>query len=307
MLVTTQGVFNSRTGGISADVLPGKDPVPTAVSAPTKYAVIANKKIAYRSIGAGKPIILCNRFRGILDSWDPAFLDALAKEFRVIIFDYSGIGLSSGSLSTEIATVANDVKDLAAFLQLKKFIIGGWSYGGIVAQTFSTHYPDAITHTVVIGTNPPGKNEHPPEKIFLERSSKPVNDFDDEIILFFEPASDISRKAAKRSHDRIAQRVKDRDSMVSPEKFELYYKGTADYILDEFNSREKLGKLKTPVLSLSGDHDCVCPIENWYPLTRVMKNLQIIMLPQAGHGPQHQYPEICAKYISSFINHFKLE
>jgi pimeloyl-ACP methyl ester carboxylesterase len=286
---------------------PAKDPSYTAVTAPTKYASIGQKKLAYRSIGAGKPLILCNRFRGILDSWDPAFIDELAKEFQVIIFDYSGIGLSSGTLPAKIAEVADDVKDLAAFLQLKKFIIGGWSYGGIVAQTFSTHYPDAITHTVLIGTNPPGKNENPPETIFLETSAKPVNDLDDEVILFFEPASEISLKAAKLSHDRIAQRVKDKDSMVTVEKFGLYFKGVADYAADQFNSREKLGKLKTPVLSISGDHDCVCPVENWYPLTRKMKNLQIIMLPQAGHGPQHQYPEICVKYISNFVHHFTLE
>lgn len=283
------------------------DPSYSAITAPTKYAIIGQKKIAYRSIGSGKTIILCNRFRGILDSWDPAFIDALAKEFQVIIFDYSGIGLSSGSLATQIIDVADDVKDLAAFLQLNQFIIGGWSYGGIVAQTFSTHYPDAITHTVLIGTNPPGKNENPPETIFLETSAKPVNDLEDEVILFFEPASEISRKAAKLSHERIAQRVKDKDSMVTVDKFGLYFKGVADYAADPFNSREKLGQLKTPVLSISGDHDCVCPVENWYPLTRKMKNLQIIMLPQAGHGPQHQYPEICVKYISNFVHHFKLE
>lgn len=282
-------------------------PLPDAVNAPTKYAAIGKKKIAYRDLGKGVPIILCNRFRGILDSWDPAFLDALAKEFRVIIFDYSGIGLSSGILATEIADVAEDVKDLASFLQLEKFIISGWSYGGIVAQTFSTHYPDAITHTVLIGTNPPGKNETPPEAIFLERSAKPVNDFDDEIILFFEPQSELSRKAAKLSHDRIAKRVKDKDSMVTVDKFALYFQGVADFAADKFNSREKLGKLKTPVLSISGDHDCVCPIENWYPLTRKMKNLQIIMLPQAGHGPQHQYVDICVKYITDFVRHFKME
>lgn len=202
--------------------------------------------------------------------------------------------------------MADDIKDLAAFLQLKKFIIGGWSYGGIVAQTFSTQYPDAITHTILIGTNPPEKNEIPSEAIFLERSAKPLNDFDDEIILFFEPESEISRRAAKLSHDRIAKRVTDNDLRVTVDKFELYFKGTADFTADKSNSREKLGQLKTPVLCISGDHDCVCPIENWYPLTRKMKNLQIIMLPQAGHGPQHQYNEICVKHISDFVRHFKL-
>jgi pimeloyl-ACP methyl ester carboxylesterase len=268
---------------------------------------MGNKKIAYRSLGKGTTIILCNRFRGILDSWDPAFLDGLAKEFRVIIFDYSGIGMSSGTLPVKIDQVAGDVKDLAGFLGLKKFVIGGWSFGGIVAQTFSTHYPDMISHTILIGTNPPGKNEHAPEQIFLERSFKPVNDFEDETILFFEPQSAISLKAAKLSYDRIAKRTKDQDIMVTPDKFPLYFQATADFAADQFNSRQKLGELSTPILNISGDHDLVCPVENWYPLTRKMRNLQIVMLPQSGHGPQHQYVDVCVNYITEFIQHFKLD
>lgn len=279
----------------------------TAVNAPTKYAIINNKKIAYRSLGKGKTIILCNRFRGILDSWDPAFLDALAKEFRVVIFDYSGIGLSAGTMPGKIKDVATDVKDLADFLGVKQFVVGGWSFGGAVAQTFSVHYPSMITHTVVIGTNPPGKNMNPPEPIFLERSAKPINDFDDEVILFFEPASAISRAAAKRSHERMAARTKDLDVMVPTGKFNAYWEATGDFAKDELNNRSKLGELATPLLSISGDHDCVCPVENWYPLTRNMKNLQIIMLPQAGHGPQHQYVTACVNYISDFVNHFQLK
>jgi pimeloyl-ACP methyl ester carboxylesterase len=282
---------------------PDKRILPGSIAAKTAYATMPGKKLAYRSIGHGDPIIFCNRFRGVLDSWDPAFLDELAKEFRVIIFDYSGIGLSSGELPIVIADVAEDVKDLAQFLKLEKFIIGGWSYGGTVAQTFSVRYPQLITHTILIGTNPPGQNANPPEKIFLETSAKPVNDLADEVILFFEPASAVSREAAKLSHERIAKRVNDKDIPVPVEKFARYFMGVADYTKDSLNSREKLGKLSTPVLCLSGDHDCVCPIENWYPLTRKMPNLQIIMLPHAGHGPQHQYVELSVKYISDFIHH----
>lgn len=62
--------------------LPVDEAANSAVNTPTRYAVIAEKKIAYRTLGKGETIILCNRFRGILDSWDPAFLDGLAKEFR---------------------------------------------------------------------------------------------------------------------------------------------------------------------------------------------------------------------------------
>jgi pimeloyl-ACP methyl ester carboxylesterase len=65
------------------------------VNTTTMFVETKGRKIAYRSIGKGLPIIMLNRFRGTLDTWDPGFLDALAKKFNVITIDYSGIGLST--------------------------------------------------------------------------------------------------------------------------------------------------------------------------------------------------------------------
>lgn len=276
-----------------------------AATVKTAFVETGGRKIAYRIIGTGEPIILCNRFRGILDTWDPAFLDELAKEFKVIIFDYTGIGLSTGELPVEITLVANDVKDLTAALKIDKFIIGGWSYGGLVAQTFSSHYPSSVTHTVLIGTKPAGENAHPGEQLFLDTASHVYNDLEDEIILFFEPASEQSRKAATLSHERIAQRTTDKDIPVAEENWGRYFQGATGYTIDNYNSREKLGQLKTPVLVISGDHDIVFPVENWYALTRKMPNLYINVLPQSGHGPHHQYPQLCSKYIIDFIRYYQ--
>ena len=66
---------------------------------------------------------MVNRFRGNLDTWDPAFLDALALKFNVITIDYSGIGLSTGACTTDILSMAEDVKDVAGGLKLTKIVI----------------------------------------------------------------------------------------------------------------------------------------------------------------------------------------
>lgn len=272
-----------------------------ATAAPTQYIEFNGRKLAHRIIGQGDPIILCNRFRGTMDDWDPAFIDALGKDFQVIIFDYTGVGLSSGDLPTAIIQVANDVRDLAAGLNIGRFVIGGWSYGGLVAQTFSVHHPSLISHTILIGTKPAGQNEFPMEQLFIETSSHVINDLKDVEILFFEPASANSRAAAAQSVERIAQRSTDRDIPVPQAVWGRYSQGAATFAADAFNTREKLMQLKTPVLVLSGDHDLVFPIENWYALTRKMTNLFLVVLPESGHGPQHQYPVLSANYIHNFI------
>jgi hypothetical protein len=62
----------------------------TAANTPTRFVDVGGRRLAYRSGGDGKPLVLCHRFRGVLDLWDPAFIDGLAaRGFRVITFDYS--------------------------------------------------------------------------------------------------------------------------------------------------------------------------------------------------------------------------
>ena len=66
----------------------------TASTATTQYVEVDGIRIAYRSIGAGSPLVLLTRMRGTLDTWDPLFLDQLAVTHRIITVDYPGTGYS---------------------------------------------------------------------------------------------------------------------------------------------------------------------------------------------------------------------
>jgi pimeloyl-ACP methyl ester carboxylesterase len=277
-----------------------KEPA-TAVSSRTQYAEVNHRKIAFRSVGEGEPMILCQRFRGNLDDWDPAFLDELAQTYRVITFDYTGLGSSTGNPHTTITGFASDVKDLANFLGLKKMILGGWSFGGWVAQTITAQDPELVSQTILIGTRPPGKPKFDIEEIFKQTAYKPVNDLNDEIILFFEPISELSRKLGKESHGRIAARSVDIDPKVRLDQLQFYGKAAEDYTTDNLGSREKLTTTAIPILVISGDHEICFPPENWFELNRKLPTTQIVVIPQSGHGPQHQYPRMVTDYIRSFI------
>src|SRR2546423_1696844 len=53
---------------------------------------------AYRDVGDGDvPLVLLQHFRGNLDNWDPALIDALAADRRVVTFDNVGVGGSTGT------------------------------------------------------------------------------------------------------------------------------------------------------------------------------------------------------------------
>ena len=276
-----------------------------AKNSKTLFAEINGRKIAYRSIGTGDPIILCQRFRGNLDDWDPAFLDALARNYNVVTFDYTGFAFSTGEPPTNMLLFAKDVVDLAEVLDFKKIIVGGWSFGGWVAQIVVTEFPELVSQTVLIGTRPPGIVKYPYEEIFLKLATKPDNDFEDEMILFFEPTSKVSRTAAWESHKRIGERSVDNDIKVRLDLLQFYLKGGQDFQQDPYNAKQKLIETKIPILVISADHEICFPPENWFELNGKLPTTQIVVIPQTGHGVHHQYPVLVSSYIHSFIEHSK--
>ena len=85
---------------------------------PNKLVRAANGiDYAYRDTGPGAsggvPLVLLQHFRGNLDNWDPALIDALASARRVITFDNAGVG---GSTGTTPGTVEQMARDAIAFI-----------------------------------------------------------------------------------------------------------------------------------------------------------------------------------------------
>jgi pimeloyl-ACP methyl ester carboxylesterase len=181
-------------------------------------------------------------------------------------------------------------------------VIGGWSLGGLGAQVVVAMYPERLSHAVLIGTSPPGPNVKPAEQLFYDTAAIPENSFEDEVILFFEPRSKASREAARRSVDRIAQRTKDR-SVPVPADWAAAHIGDkprsplfpADAVL------EALKATTLPILHVGGDHDIICPVENWYALNQQLPTVQLLTYPRAGHGPHHEHPEATAQHIATFV------
>jgi pimeloyl-ACP methyl ester carboxylesterase len=270
-------------------------------STETQYALIDNQKIAYRKIGKGSPIIIANRFRGTLDTWDPLFLELLAKNNTVITFDYAGIGYSTGELPLDIKDVAAEITKLAEYLKIDKFNVMGWSYGGWVAQYATFLNPERILKTVIIGSNAMGKNEVPIQPAFFERALKPVNDFEDAVVLFFEPHSEASRAAAQASMGRIMAHADWSKVPHTQEVFQRYFASNTAIAEDKENFRGAYANLKTPVLVISGDNDISFATENWFQLLKNAPTVQHIIFPAAGHAPHFQYPELSTSYINTFL------
>lgn len=267
----------------------------------TEYALIDGRKIAYRKFGEGPPLLLINRFRGTLDVWDPAFLEHLADSHTVITFDYPGIGYSEGELPLTTKEVAAAVVKLADFLELKEFDVLGWSYGGLIAQYVELIYPEKVRKAVLVGTNPPGKNEVPIEPVFMQTAFKPEYDLEDYTVLFFEPKSEKSRLAAKASMERTYAHLDGSKVPMTEDVVQRYFPVMKEFPEDAEDLRSKLMSTDIPTLIISGDHDISFALENWYPVIKGARNLHLITFPEAGHGSHFQNPELAAGFIKTFL------
>lgn len=275
----------------------------TADTVTTKFVEVGGRKLAYRSVGAGKPIILAHRFRGVLDLWDPAFIDALAAQgFQVITFDHSGMGLSTGERSYSPPNMVKDAKDLIDGLGLKDVVIGGWSFGGIVAQIYVAMFGQSVSHAVLISTTPPGKLVKTGEQLFYDTAAQGPASLEQYTTLFFEPSDASSRAASKRSFERIFARKSGRSPEVPVEwAMSQVPKSPPNPMFPSEDVLHALKNTNVPILHLGGDHDISLPVENWYALGGQLPTLNLITYPRAGHAPHHQHPEMAAAQIAAFI------
>jgi len=87
----------------------------SSITAQTQYVEAGNTRCAYRQFGkpSSVPLVMLIRYRTNMDDWDPAFLDALAQERTVIVFNQSGVASSTGSVPNTIAGMAADVAQFA--------------------------------------------------------------------------------------------------------------------------------------------------------------------------------------------------
>ena len=274
----------------------------TAVEAPTRTVAVDDDTVAYRTFGSGPPLLLLKRFRGTLDPWDPAFLDALARHRTLYLFDLPGIGYSEGVQPDSMEAGIALVDGFADALGLREFDLLGWSWGGLLAQAYAVDRPGRVGKLVLLATNPPGHNEIPLQPAFLERALKPVNDLADEEVLFFEPASAASRQAAKASRERIHQRD-DVDARIpsEPAQFERYFKAAGEFHADPSGRRARLAQLELPVLVIAGDHDTSTAGQNWFPLVGHLRTARVMFYSGTGHAPHHQYPDEVAELVGDFL------
>jgi pimeloyl-ACP methyl ester carboxylesterase len=256
-------------------------------------------KLAVRVDGGADmaPLLLCQRFRGTIEDWDPEFIALLAVGRQVIRFDSTGVGESEGETPNAIAAMAEIVPALLDALKLDRTDLLGWSLGGYIAQTVALNWPQRVHRLVIAGSGPGGPDGPPPHPRVAEIAAKQVITQEDLSFLFFTD-SEAGVAAAERhlTHIRVAEHAP-----VSAESGRQQREAVVAWWKGEGAARSRLTELSLPVLVANGVMDVMIPAEHSFAIARTAPNAKLVLYPDAGHAFLFQYAEEFSREVLAFL------
>ena len=275
-------------------------PNETHETAPTQLVQIGDVQFAYRRFGprGATPLLLCNYFAANMDDWDPKVTNGLAAEPDVVLFDYPGVGMSSGETPSTVVALTKHCVAFCRAIGLTQFDVIGFSLGGMIAQQLGAEYPELLGRIILLGTGPRGGEG----MVFDDLS---VDDLDDAAALImkaFFTQSEASQASGRAYMERLKSRSTDRDTPVSKQSALAQLAAIREWgVIPASDRFAMLGKIQHPTLIGHGNKDIVVMPINAFLLAEHLPNAQLIMYPDSSHGAQSQHAEVFLQHVKLFL------
>ena len=277
------------------------------------YSELANELVsaangvdyAYRDTGGGEDeltLVLLQHFRGNLDNWDPALIDALAMARRVVTFDNAGVGGSAGTTPGSIEQMARDAIAFLASMQISQADLLGFSIGSFVAQQIALTRP-AIVRRLVLASSAPqgaaGMHGWAPEVIGAIGTPKTSPE---EYLGVFFTGSASSRQAGQEALRRMYARTQDRDQATTWATREAQYDAVCAWGIPDHGHLQRLSALQMPVFVANGDSDPMILPHYSYLLAGLIPQARVKIYPDAAHGFLFQHHAEFAADVEEFLS-----
>ncbi|RZU01914.1 pimeloyl-ACP methyl ester carboxylesterase [Kribbella rubisoli] len=240
---------------------------------------------AYRETGAGTPVlVLLQHFRGNLDNWDPALIDALASGRRVVTFDNAGVGGSTGTTPSTFAQMARDAIAFIEALELDSVDLLGFSIGSFVAQEIALTRPALVRRLVLASSAPRGAaGMHGWAPDVIAAVGQPALNPDGYRGVFF-TGSAASRQAGLETLGRLTARRDDRDTQTTWQTRQAQYDAVCEWGIPDHGQLQRVSALGMPVFVANGDSDPMILPHFSYLLAGLIPQAQLKIYQDAAHG-----------------------
>ena len=223
----------------------------------------------------------------------------LAEDFHVIGWDLPGHGTSPPAAEAfSIAELARSVLGLVDDVLIERgepggsFVYAGNSVGGVVGLQLLLEYPGRITAATLLCTGAKiATAEDWADRAELIRSSGTAVLVDDTPGRWFAPGF-TDREPMIASGLLLALRDTDRFS----------YAWTCDALAD-FDVRDRLSEINTPVLAVAGAYDRATPEQSLREIAEGVGDGRLVVLDDAAHLVPAEAPDEVARMIANRTSH----
>jgi pimeloyl-ACP methyl ester carboxylesterase len=258
---------------------------------------------AYRDLGAGDvPLVLLQHFRGNLDNWDPALVDALAAERRVVAFDNVGVGATTGATPNTVAAMAHDAIAFIEALSMQRVDLLGFSLGSFVAQEIALIRPDLLRRVVLASSAPQGAaGMHGWAPEVIGAVGAPETSPQGYLTVFFAPTT-TSLAAGQEAAGRIfGARTTDRDAPTTWQTRQAQYDAVCAWGIPNHSLLERVSAIDLPVFVANGDSDGMILPRYSYLLAGLLPNARLRIYPDSAHGFLFQHHSEFAADVHAFL------
>jgi len=115
--------------------------------------------------GQGPVVLLTHGYAATSRMWQPQ-IEALSKEYRLVVWDLRGHGESGSPQDPQLYSVARAIDDMGALLDevgADRAVIAGHSLGGYLSLSFRLEHPERVRALMLFNTGPGFKKEAPRE------------------------------------------------------------------------------------------------------------------------------------------------
>jgi pimeloyl-ACP methyl ester carboxylesterase len=259
---------------------------------------------AYRTTGASPAtaLVTLQHFRGNLDNWDPALIDALASRRRVVTFDNRGVAASSGRTPNTIAQMARDAIDFIDALEVGEVDLLGFSIGSFVAQEIALVRPSIVRKIVLASSAPQGASGmHGWAPEVIGAVGQPETSPAGYLSVFFTD-SEAGRAAGQQVAGRVfGARTVDRDAATTWQTRLAQYDAVCAWGQPNHGLLERVSAIDKPVFVANGDSDPMILPRYSCLLAGLLPQARLKIYPDAAHGFLFQHHAEFAADVDAFL------
>ncbi|HTX63260.1 MAG TPA: alpha/beta hydrolase, partial [Acidimicrobiales bacterium] len=237
----------------------------------------ADGQVAYRQLGKGPPLLLIMGLGGSIDDWEPTFVNALARHYRVIAFNNAGVGRTSPLAPLSITSMTRQTSAFISALHLGRVDVLGWSMGGMVAQALTVLHPSQV-HRLVLAATQAGTGHALPVPAAAAADAVSANPSKVLSVLFPANQSAAEQRYVKGILTYPGYYGAPRALLASQSVAVEAWLGGADA------PGHRIGTIHVPTLVADGSLDALDPVANDRLLTSSIPGARLDLYSDAGHG-----------------------